>query len=106
MSEEVKTEEGPRMEPAKYIETQMRIIEIGKIADSLDLDTFLVCISNAETVGPIMDPTMYRKAMDNLQAIKELAIAAQKVKITYGKVFKAVLETQLKGYMQKPAGRL
>jgi hypothetical protein len=95
-----------KMTPAQYIETQMRLLEMAKIADSLDLDAFLQCISNAEAVGPMIDPTMYMKAMDNLSAIKKLAKVAVQVKATYGEVFKAVLETSLKGFMTKPEGKL
>lgn len=94
------------MDGKTYIETQMRIIEMGKLADSLDLEAFLKCISNAEAMGPVMDPTMYLKAMDNLRAIKKLAEVAVKMKAAYGEVYKAVLETSFAGYMQKPDGQL
>ncbi len=88
-----------KMEGKDYITTQMRLIEIGKIADSLDLDAFLKCISNAETVAPLVDPTLYRKAADNMNAIKQLAEAAKKLKHAYGVTYKAVMETMLRGDM-------
>ena len=82
----------------KYIETQMRLIEIGKIADSLDLAEFLKCIQNAETVGPILDPIQYQKAMDNLSAIKKLAESVIPVKTAFEATFKAVMKTQVAGF--------
>jgi hypothetical protein len=95
------------MPPKLYIETQMRVIEMGKIADSLDLDLFLQCISNAETLAPILDPTLdptlYRKAQANMEAIKRLALIAKQMKLAYGEAFKAILETQFKQYVEDKA---
>jgi hypothetical protein len=89
------------MNGKEYMTTQMRLIEIGKIADTLDFDGFLKAISNAETVGPIVDPTIYRKAMENLHAIKKLAEAGRPVKTAYGETFKAVMNTAVAGFMEK-----
>lgn len=103
-SQLVKPEE-PSMNPKQYIETQMRMIEIGKIADSLDVETFLQCLRNAETVAPMVDPTLYLKASANLTAIKKLALSVKQVKIAYGETFRAVMETTMKGNMQMPGGK-
>jgi hypothetical protein len=54
----------------------------------------------------MIDPTMYMKAMDNLNAIKRLAHVAVKLKAAYRETYKAVLETALKGFMTKPADKL
>jgi hypothetical protein len=91
----------PRMEPKKYIETQMRIIEMGKIAASLDIETFLICIRNAETMAPMIDPTLYRRAQNNLEAIKRLAICAKQMQVAFNETYLAVLETAI-GYMKNP----
>lgn len=88
------------MNGKEYIQTQMRIIEMGKIADSLDLDGFLKCISNAETVAPIIDPTMYLKAQKNLSAIKNMTQAAKTVKAAYVETYKAVIETAVAGFVE------
>lgn len=88
------------MNGQQYITTQMRLIEIGKLADSLDLDEFLKCISNAESVGPVIDPTTYIKAMDNLRAIRRLAEAVVPVKAAFEETFKAVMKTQVAGFMK------
>ena len=90
-----------KMDGKTYITTQMRIIEAGKIVNSLDLEAFLKCISNAEAVGPMIDPTMYMKAMDNLRAIRKLAEAALKMRTAYEETFAAVLETAVRGHMKE-----
>jgi hypothetical protein len=94
------------MDGKKYIETQMRLIEMAKIANSLDLEAFLKCISNAEAVAPMVDPTLYLKAMDNLKAIKNLAEVGLKVQEAYDKTYKAVLNTSFSAHMSKPKGAL
>ena len=85
------------MDGKEYITTQMRIIELGKIADSLDLDAFLKCIANAETIAPMVDPTLFMKAQENMRAIKRLAQACVVVKETYWETFRAIMETQMRG---------
>lgn len=84
-----------------YMDTQTSIIEIGKLAATLDLDSFLKAIRNAQATTPLLDPTMYRKAAANLEAIKELSEAVREVKIAHEKVFKAVLNTAVLGFMEK-----
>lgn len=90
-----------KMLPKEYIETQMRILEMAKIAGSLDIDTFLLCISNAETVAPMIDPTLFMKAQKNLTAIKKLALIAKDMKAQYAETFQVILETALAGHMKK-----
>ena len=92
--------EKPKMTPPQYIETQMRIIEMGRIADSLDLETFLICIANARTVAPLTDPRLYIRAAANIDAIEKLAILALKLKYEYANVYKAVMETAAKEFMR------
>lgn len=89
------------MKGSEYITTQMRLIEIGKIADTLDLDGFLEWINRAETMGPIVDPTRFMMAADNLRAIKKLAESVLPVKGAYQATFKAVMNTAAVGYMKE-----
>lgn len=94
------------MNGRQYLETQMRLIEIGKIADTLDLKAFLQCIKNAEALGPVLDPTQYRKAIDNLEAIKKLAESVLPVKTAFEETFKVILNTAIResGMVTKVAG--
>lgn len=64
------------MNDADYTSTQYQLMILATIVSGLDLDGFLKRIDMAEAAGPILDPTMYRAAMTNLNSIKRLAIAA------------------------------
>jgi hypothetical protein len=83
------------MNGKEYMETQIALIELGKRVQKLDLDAFLKCIANAEAAAPTLDPTLYRRAMDNLAAIKKLAVAYQGVKTAMQETQEAVLRTTL-----------
>lgn len=84
------------MKKELYLATQMTLIQIGQTASRLPLETFLEAINNAETVGPILDPTLMKRAEENLQAIKELAEAVLMVKEKFGKTFEAVIKTAIR----------
>jgi hypothetical protein len=42
----------------------------------LKLREFLNRIERAESVGPVLDPTLYREAMDKMASVKRIAAAA------------------------------
>lgn len=86
----------------EYIKTQLAILNTAKTIAGLDLPGFLAQINRAEAVSPMIDPTMYRKAQDNLQAIKKLAQALLPVKKAYQELFDAVIKTAARGDMQGP----
>lgn len=44
----------------------------------MDLAGFLDSISRAHTMAPLLDPTSYREAMDNLIPLEEMARALHK----------------------------
>lgn len=87
------------MKPKDYLNTQMALITIGKHASTLDLDSFTAHIEKAESVAPIVDPTLYRKAQENLQAIKKLANAVKTVQTCHQELFDAVLNTEVAGFL-------
>jgi hypothetical protein len=89
------------MNAKQYMQTQVEVIELGRRARSLDLDSFLRAINNAENVMPVLDPTLYRKAALNLSSIKRLAESLLNVKKAYDEVWEAVLNTSMSGYMEK-----
>ena len=60
-----------------YIMTQQHVVLLARIAAQLDIQGFLSRIDLAETVGPILDPTLFRDAMNGLGNIKALARAAR-----------------------------
>lgn len=79
----------------EYVKTQLALIAIGQQVDLLDIESFLACISRAEAVAPLLDPTLYKKACENMQALRELAYSLQEVKTKFTKMQGAVLRTSL-----------
>lgn len=59
----------------EYLEVQTQLTTLAGIARGWKISEMLQMISRAETVGPIVDPTLYRKGMRHLEAIKDLAQA-------------------------------
>ena len=88
------------MDAKTYIETQLKIIELGKLAGTLDLDAFLKCIQNAETMAPLIDPTLFMKAQANMTAIKKLALAVRDVKSAYSEVYQVIVSSTVAGFMK------
>lgn len=90
------------MTPKEYLSTQVAIMELGKKASTLKLDEFCELILRAETVAPMVDPTMYRKAQDNLQAIKKMAGAVMILQTAFAEMMIAVTQTIARGDMTPP----
>lgn len=65
------------MNDLEYKMTQDEIKSIYRqlLAFDIDIDGFLVRISKADAIGPILDPTLYIKASGNLTQIKNMAQA-------------------------------
>ena len=63
------------MDDAEYLATQQQIILFAKLIRGVDVQAFLERINRAESIGPVLDPTMYRKAAPALDTIKGLAEA-------------------------------
>lgn len=61
------------MNKEQYQKTQDTILKVGKEIRFLNLSEFVEDIERAEGVAPMIDPTMYRAAMKNLQIIKKMA---------------------------------
>jgi hypothetical protein len=75
------------MEKEKYLQTQMTLFAIGRAVHEMALSEFLAQIGSAETISPVLDPTLYRKAKDNLDAIKALAEALVPFKAQFEKMY-------------------
>lgn len=65
------------MDDHEYLDTQDQIMVLAKLTLDLDVDGFLRRIDEAEVVGPILDPTLYRQASGNLEKIKRIAEAVR-----------------------------
>lgn len=61
------------MDQQTYLQTQTIVMTIAAEVRKLQLDEFLNQISQTESAGPMIDPTMYRAAQKNLSIVKKLA---------------------------------
>lgn len=67
------------MKEEDYEETQYQLLTLSRIiVDTLKLDGFIKTINKAEAVGPVIDPTLFKKGNPNMQRIKNIALAAQR----------------------------
>lgn len=65
----------------QYLAIQQQLSLLSAMIRPLDLPSFIGAIEHAETVGPFEDPTLYRKAIKRLEAIRVLAQAFRDVQI-------------------------
>lgn len=68
------------MDKVTYTLTQQQVLLIAQLVQGLDLDEFLRSINWADTVGPIVDPTLWMRGSKNMAFIEELARAASRFK--------------------------
>lgn len=67
----------------QYMDVQNELLMLCSLMARLPLEEFLEDINRAETVGPIVDPTLYIQGREPLSQIKSLAEAASKVSQVY-----------------------
>ena len=63
------------MNKDQYLQLQFNLGQIAEIVRDLPLNEFLEAITKAETVGPILEPTLYRQSYRKVENVKKLAIA-------------------------------
>lgn len=73
-----------------YTATQHHLTLISGIVADMPLVGLLNRIETSHAFGPILDPTLYRSAMDNLEALERIARAAREFQ-------KVVLEVRDRG---------
>lgn len=64
----------------EYRSTQVILLRAAAAIGVLELEAFLATLERADAMGAVLDPTLYRAAMTNLDDIRQLARAALKVK--------------------------
>jgi len=82
----------------EYLETQETVTKICDLIRPLKLNEFLEDINQAETIGPMMDPTLFRAAQVNLANVKRMAIAlieVQKKLPTADELISGIINAQL-----------
>ena len=67
------------MTDEEYQLTQVQLNMAVGIIRSLPLKDFLARLSEAEAVGPILDPTLYRETMKHAKSVHRIAAAALKL---------------------------
>ena len=83
------------MDNEEYSQTQATLMGLARVVNKMDLAGFLERIESADALGPILDPTLYSGAMDNLSDIRRLAASL--------KPFKEEIDKQLRRRYEKAA---
>lgn len=78
----------------EYMATQTALLTVGTMVDYCDLETFLQRISTADSIGAVLDPTLYRAAAVRLAGIRELAEIAVALKFAFQKVKQAAMTVE------------
>lgn len=59
----------------EYMQTQLQLQALTTILLSMNLEGFLDRIEIADTMGPILDPTLYKKAGADFRTVQQTARA-------------------------------
>lgn len=68
------------MERGEYEALQAQVLLMAAMLNRLPLAEFVAAIDKAQAVGPMLDPTLYRAAADNLQYVEDVARALLEAK--------------------------
>ncbi len=72
-----------QMSDSEYQVTSDMLLQAGRMIDLLDLNGFRARIRDADSIGAIMNPTLYRAANKNLEYIDQLAHEAIRLKSAF-----------------------
>jgi hypothetical protein len=67
------------MDKLEYTAIQNQLVMLAGIVNDLDLDGFLAAINKAESIGPILDPTLFMAGSEKLRQVSNLAHAFKQV---------------------------
>lgn len=79
-----------RMSDEDYALVQMQLLTMGQLIHALDLDGFLRRSDGLDAIGPIVDPTIWRRGHKRLAAIREVARAAKVFKSAWGELAEVI----------------
>ena len=65
------------MTPEVYLDTQNKLLYIARLALDLNLDGFLAAIEHADTLGPVLNPSLWNAGHRPMERIRRLAEAAK-----------------------------
>ena len=63
------------MNEEEYLQTQNQIMLVAGLVAELPLCEFIVAAEEADVVGPLVDPTLWIKAKDNLGTLLDITRA-------------------------------
>ncbi len=75
-----------RMSNDEYQSTQKQIVRMANEIEQMDLSVFLDRIEVADTMGSILDPTLYMRAIDDMNRVKKLAKAFKNVQDVFKEI--------------------
>ena len=78
------------MKNAEYLVIRDLLINVGQILEGLDLEQFSRKNRSAQTLGPILDPTLYLASAENLEALEDLCQAGLRMKAAFSNLKTAV----------------
>ena len=80
------------MNRQEYLKTQETIVICSSwiLGQKIDFDGFFKRIEKAETLGPILDPTLFQRGAGDMEKVKRLAEALQ----TYQQEVKKIKEAK------------
>lgn len=68
-----------RMTNEEYSSGQQTLIMAAALLGTVDLDALIAMIDSCHSTAPILDPTLYRRGMDRLGPIREMAVHARRL---------------------------
>ncbi|MFH0809826.1 MAG: hypothetical protein V2A77_05090 [Pseudomonadota bacterium] len=74
------------MDKEQYMQVQQQVVMLANMVRALPLALFIETAAKAETVGPFLDPTLYREAAGKLALIMGLARALQRFQVEANKL--------------------
>ena len=85
------------MTDAEYIETRQQLLLLANVVSQMDLNGLLECISHTQTVGPILDPTLFIRGSKKLSAVKRIAQGAQQFQKAIAEAKEELADEELPG---------
>lgn len=89
-SDEKYIADNPPMPKELYVDMQKRLMQSGALMVNQDWLWFIQSINTAETLAPIIDPTLYLAAGERMRAIKKCAEAAHVFSEAFNELVMAV----------------
>lgn len=69
------------MTQEEYIEVQSQVLLLGALVRDLDLEGFIAMAERADSVGPLLDPSRWIAARENLALVLTLARKLRAVQV-------------------------